>query len=61
MNKGVWAWSRHPNYFGEILLWFGIWLLCIAPATQGVVTRRAANALYASVLGPAFLTCIISV
>jgi steroid 5-alpha reductase family enzyme len=57
MNKGLWSWSRHPNYFGEILLWFGIWLVCISPATQGVVTGRAAAALYASVLGPLFLTC----
>lgn len=22
MDKGVWRWSRHPNYFGEILLWY---------------------------------------
>ena len=27
--SGLWAWSQHPNYFGEILLWFGIALMAI--------------------------------
>ncbi len=34
ITSGLWAWSRHPNYFGEILLWVGIALIAL-PALQG--------------------------
>lgn len=27
-DKGLWYFSRHPPYFGEMTLQFGIWLLC---------------------------------
>ena len=30
MDKGLWSWSRHPNYFGEIGLWFGLMLFGLA-------------------------------
>jgi steroid 5-alpha reductase family enzyme len=30
MDQGLWAWSRHPNYLGEITFWWGIWLFALA-------------------------------
>ncbi|MGB0955143.1 MAG: DUF1295 domain-containing protein [Panacagrimonas sp.] len=34
IDSGLWAWSRHPNYFGEILLWTGVCVIAI-PAFSG--------------------------
>lgn len=32
MQDGLWSWSRHPNYVGEILFWFSLWLFALGAA-----------------------------
>ena len=34
IHSGLWSWSRHPNYLGEILLWIGVALIAL-PVLKG--------------------------
>ena len=37
MDRGLWRYTRHPNYFGDACVWWGIWLVA-ASAWPGVLT-----------------------
>jgi len=51
ISTGLWAWSRHPNYFGEILLWIGIAVIAL-PALSGWQ--------YVALISPVFITLLIT-
>lgn len=37
MDRGLWAWTRHPNHFGDACVWWGVFLVA-ASAWPGVLT-----------------------
>jgi steroid 5-alpha reductase family enzyme len=48
MTTGLWSYTRHPNYFGEVTLWWGIWLVALS-VPYG----------WATVIGPLTITTLI--
>ena len=30
MDRGLWSWTRHPNYFGDAGVWWGLWLITVS-------------------------------
>ena len=49
ITSGLWAWCRHPNYLGEILLWAGI-AVAAWPALQGWAQLTVASPLFIALL-----------
>lgn len=49
LQTGLWALSRHPNYFGEIVLWWGLWLLLLPHGHW-----------YVTILSPLTITWLLS-
>jgi steroid 5-alpha reductase family enzyme len=54
MDRGLWRYTRHPNYFGDFCVWWGIWLVALAtgsawwtavgPAVMSVLLIRVSGA-----------------
>ncbi|MBT8212852.1 MAG: DUF1295 domain-containing protein [Acidimicrobiia bacterium] len=51
ITSGLWAWSRHPNYFGEIVLWIGVAILAL-PVLSGWR--------WVTLISPVFVTVLLT-
>jgi steroid 5-alpha reductase family enzyme len=48
MQDGLWAYTRHPNYFGEVTQWWGLWLVALSVSGGWI-----------SIVGPLTITFLI--
>ena len=51
IQSGLWAWSRHPNYFGEIVLWIGVAIMAL-PVLRGWQ--------YVTLISPVFIILLLT-
>jgi steroid 5-alpha reductase family enzyme len=51
IQTGLWARSRHPNYFGEIVLWIGVAVICL-PVLRGWQ--------WVTLISPVFVTLLLT-
>lgn len=50
LDSGLWRYTRHPNYFGDACVWWGLWLIAADTGIVGV----------ASIVGPALITFLLT-
>ena len=58
MTTGLWSWTRHPNYFGDFCVWWGLFLIACdsaAAATVSVVSPLVMSLLLTRGSGKALL------
>ncbi len=48
LQSGLWRYTRHPNYFGEVTMWWGIWLMALSVPSG-----------FLSIIGPITITILI--
>jgi steroid 5-alpha reductase family enzyme len=48
LDSGLWAWTRHPNYFGDCVQWWAFFLVALS-------TPRG----WASIVGPLLMTWLL--
>jgi steroid 5-alpha reductase family enzyme len=48
MDRGLWRYTRHPNYFGDSVVWWGLWLLAVG-----------SGAAWWTLVGPALMTFML--
>jgi len=48
MDTGLWRYSRHPNYFGDSVVWWGLWLVAVG-----------SGAVWWTAVGPALMTFLL--
>lgn len=54
-NIGLWKQGRHPNYFGEIAMWWGVWLMSVS------VTWSSHSWYVVGPLSVSVLFCVVSI
>jgi steroid 5-alpha reductase family enzyme len=50
LKTGLWSYTRHPNYLGEAVLWWGIWILSLSTPVAGV---------FLAILSPLTITLLL--